>query len=182
MFPGWIFEPRNRGSISSYNPFVVHLDVGQVINLEAYAALPEFVYRFVDILNREIQDGKSGRCMIRPGVDKNVIASGNVQPQQAIRFRNLYPKCVAIEFLRLLDVIDRKNRGMLCSLLTLALFRLLLVHNCSACSMATLLEAESERELWVSYCRLFIGTVPKRKTANISGGSLSNPNCRRLRR
>ena len=92
--------------------------MGQVINLEAYAALPEFVYRFVDILNREIQDGKSGRCMIRPGVDKNVIASGNVQPQQAIRFRNLYPKCVAIEFLRLLDVIDRKNRGMLCSLLT----------------------------------------------------------------
>jgi len=29
--------------------------VGQVINLEAYAALPEFVYRFVDILNREFR-------------------------------------------------------------------------------------------------------------------------------
>jgi hypothetical protein len=89
MFPAGSLNHAIVGPFPRIIPLSFRLDVGQVINLGAYAALPEFVYRFVDILNREIQDGKSGGCMIRLGVDKNVIASGNVQPQQAIRFRDL---------------------------------------------------------------------------------------------
>src|SRR5207248_4875081 len=65
---------------------------------------------------------------------------------------------------------------------TSAQFRLMLVQHYSGCSMATPLKAERERELWASYCRLFIGIVPRRKTASISGGSQSNPTCRRSHR
>ena len=47
--------------------------------------------------------------MVRLRIDQNVIAAGEVQREQAVRLRNLQPKCLATKFFRLLDVIDRKT-------------------------------------------------------------------------
>ena len=47
--------------------------------------------------------------MIRLRINENVIAAGEMQRQQAIRFRNLEPKCAAIEFFGLLNVVGRKT-------------------------------------------------------------------------
>jgi hypothetical protein len=47
--------------------------------------------------------------MVRLGIDQNVIVAGEVQRQQSVRFRNLQPKCFAVELFRLSDVVSRKT-------------------------------------------------------------------------
>jgi len=39
--------------------------------------------------------------MVWLGIDQNVIVAGEVQRQQSMRFRNLQPKCFAVELFRL---------------------------------------------------------------------------------
>src|SRR4029453_6314270 len=56
------------------------------------------------------------------------------------------------------------------------------VRQCSGCNVATILGAETKRQSWVSYCKRFIGTVPRRKVASTNGGPLPNRNYRRLRK
>jgi hypothetical protein len=51
-----MFEPGDGGTIPAHDPFLVSLDVRQIINLKTYAALCEFIDRLIHIANREIKD------------------------------------------------------------------------------------------------------------------------------
>ena len=84
--------------MSAHDSFFVRLDVGQIINLKTHSALCEFIDRLIHIIHREIKDGELGRSMVRLRINENIIAAGEMQRQQAIRFRNLEPKCAAVEF------------------------------------------------------------------------------------
>src|SRR5438034_9325089 len=55
--PGLIFEPGNRGTIPAHDPFLVRLEIRQIINLKTHAALCQFVHRLIDIVHREIKNG-----------------------------------------------------------------------------------------------------------------------------
>jgi hypothetical protein len=89
--PGRIFEPGDGGTIPAHDPFLVGLNVRQIINLKTHAALCEFIDRLIHIMNREIKDGELGRSMISLRINENITAAGKMQRQQAIRFRNLEP-------------------------------------------------------------------------------------------
>ena len=107
--PGRIFEPGDRRTIPTHNPFFVRLDVRQIINLKTHATLCELIDRLIHIIHREIKDGELGRSMVRLRINENIIAAGKMQRQQAIRFRDLEPKCAAVEFFGLLNVVGPKN-------------------------------------------------------------------------
>jgi len=57
--PGRIFEPGDGGTIPAHDPFLVTLDVRQIIDLKTHAALCEFIDRLIHIANREIKDSAS---------------------------------------------------------------------------------------------------------------------------
>src|SRR5213082_3240181 len=63
--PGRIFEPGNRGTIPAHDPFLVCLEVRQIINLKTHAALCEFIDRVIDIIHREIKNGERARSVIQ---------------------------------------------------------------------------------------------------------------------
>ena len=54
--PNRIFEPGDGGTISAHDPFLVSLDVRQIINLKTHGALSEFIDRLIHIANRKIKD------------------------------------------------------------------------------------------------------------------------------
>src|SRR5438552_6580408 len=107
--PRRIFEPGNRGTIPAYDPFLICLEIRQIINLKTHAALCEFIDRLIHIIHREIKNGERGRSMIRLRINENITAASKMQCQQAIRFRNIEPKYAAIEFFSLLSVVRRKT-------------------------------------------------------------------------
>jgi hypothetical protein len=63
----------------------------------------------IKIVHREIENGEPGQSVIRLQINENIIAAGDAQRQQTIRFRNLKPKCSAADFFRLLNVANRKT-------------------------------------------------------------------------
>ena len=52
---GRIFEPRYRWTIPMHNPFLVRLNVREIINLKTHAALCEFIDRLIHVIHREIK-------------------------------------------------------------------------------------------------------------------------------
>ena len=95
--------------MSAHDSLFVRLDVGQIINLKTHAALCQLIDRLIHIIHREIKNGERGGSVIRLRINENITAAGKMQRQQAIRFRNLEPKCAAIEFFGLLNVVGRKT-------------------------------------------------------------------------
>jgi len=89
------------GPLSAHDPFLVCLDVGQIINFKAHAELGQFIHRLIDIFHRKIYNSECCWNMVWLGIDQNVIVAGEVQRQQSMRFRNLQPKCFAVELFRL---------------------------------------------------------------------------------
>src|SRR5207249_10291923 len=77
--PRWIFEPGNRGTIPAHDPFLVPLEVRQIINLKTHAALCEFIDRWIHIIHREIKNGERGRSMMRLRINENITAVGKMQ-------------------------------------------------------------------------------------------------------
>jgi hypothetical protein len=72
-------EPVGGGTIPAHDPFLVSLDVRQIISLKTHAALCEFINRLIHITNREIKDGERRRSMIRLRINENIIAAGEMQ-------------------------------------------------------------------------------------------------------
>ena len=97
--PCGIPKPGNGGTISTHNAFLVCLEIGQIIDLEADPSPRQFIDRTIDIFRREVQNGKGGRKMVGLWINENIIATGEVQREDAVRFRNVQAECCRIEFL-----------------------------------------------------------------------------------
>ena len=108
--PCGILEPGNGGTISTHNAFLVRLETGQIIDLEADPSPHQFIDRKIDILHREIQNGKGSWNMVGLWINENIIATGEVQREDAVRFRNVQAECSSIEFSCLGNVSPSKNR------------------------------------------------------------------------
>ena len=59
--------------------------------LELDAALGQFVDRTIDILHRKIKNSECRRNVIGLRINKDIIAAGQMQSEQAMTLRGLYP-------------------------------------------------------------------------------------------
>ena len=74
--PCGIPKPGNGGTISTHNAFLVCLEIGQIIDLEADPLPRQFIDRTIDIFHREVQNGKAGRNMVGLWINENIIVTG----------------------------------------------------------------------------------------------------------
>jgi hypothetical protein len=68
------------GSPAAKDSLLVGFEV-TLIALKEHASLRELVHGFLNIVDREIQNSKGRRSMIRLGVDQHRSAAGKMQPQ-----------------------------------------------------------------------------------------------------
>lgn len=93
-----------------HNAFLVRLETGQIIDLEADPSSRQVIDRTIDISHRKIQNRKGGRNMVGLWINENIIATGEAQREHAVRFRNVQAECCSIEFFCLGNVSPSKNR------------------------------------------------------------------------
>src|SRR5207245_8907064 len=99
-----IFEPGDGGTISPHDPFLVRLEVGQIIHLETDASFRQLIDRKIDILYREIQNRKRGRNMIGLWINENVIATSKPQREDDVRFGTVQAECLGTELFSRVNV------------------------------------------------------------------------------
>ena len=104
-----IFEPGNRRSVPAHDAFLVGLQVTLIVTLESDATFCQLVDRTIDILYREIEDGKRRRNMIGLRINEDIIAAGQMQCEQAMIFRRLQSQCSVVKLLLLTDVRALKS-------------------------------------------------------------------------
>ena len=68
-----------------------------------------FVHGKIDIVHREIENGKRRRDMVGLGINDHVIIAGETQGEDAVRFRNVEPDCSGVKFLFFCDVVRRET-------------------------------------------------------------------------
>ena len=104
-----IFEPGDGGTISPHDPFLVRLEVGQIIHLETDASFRQLIDRKIDIFHGKIQNRERSRHMVGLWINENVIPAGEPQREQAMRFGNVQAECLGIELFRRSNVSRRKT-------------------------------------------------------------------------
>src|SRR5437762_4128526 len=102
-----VFEPGDGWAIAARNSSRVRLQIGLVITFKPDAALAEFVYGFLDVVYRKIQNRECGWLVVGLWIDQSL---GLAENQRALRSaRNFEPERIAVKVFGLLNVIHRKT-------------------------------------------------------------------------
>src|SRR5438874_2073940 len=61
---GWVFKPRDLRTPTTENPLFVCHQVAFMVRLELHTPPGQLVYRLLNVVDRKIQDGICGWCMV----------------------------------------------------------------------------------------------------------------------